>query len=150
MSQSLSKMFVHIVFSTKFREKTLPLPIQPEIWKYIGGICKNLECIPVQVGGHSDHVHILCIMSKKIALMDLIKEIKTGSSLWIKTKGEQFRGFHWQDGYGGFSVSPNEAAGIVQYIQHQAEHHEKRTFKDEYREFLRLYEVEFNERYVWD
>ena len=82
--------------------------------------------------------------------MDLIKEIKTGSSLWIKTKGAQFKGFHWQDGYGGFSVSPNEASSIVHYIEHQEEHHKKRTFKEEYREFLRLYEVEFDERYVWD
>jgi len=150
MSQSLSKMFVHIVFSTKHREPVLHKKIQPELWRYMGGICNNLECIPILIGGYLDHTHILCILSKKMALMQLIKEIKTGSSIWIKTKGLDFSNFHWQDGYGGFSVGQVELEELKKYVESQQEHHHIKSFQEEYREFLKKYHVEYDERYVWD
>ena len=150
MSQSLSKIYVHIIFSTKHRNAILKPDVQPDLYRYIGGICNNLECSPVEIGGYYDHLHILCMLSKKITLIDLIKKIKTGSSKWIKTKWEKFEGFHWQDGYGGFSVSPLQIDSVSKYIQEQKEHHRKKTFQDEYRAFLENYKIDFDERYVWD
>ena len=90
------------------------------------------------------------VLSKKITLIKLLQEVKKSSSKWIKTKGEQFANFHWQDGYGAFSVNPAEIRGISEYIERQAEHHKKVTFQDEYRAYLKEFEVEYDERYVWD
>jgi REP element-mobilizing transposase RayT len=150
MPQSLSKMNVHIIFSTKNRDAMLTQEIQPDLYRYIGGICNNLECPPVQIGGFTDHLHILCVFSRKIALMNLVKEIKVGSSVWIKNLGSRYSNFHWQDGYGCFSVSPNETGPVINYIQQQTTHHQKRTYQEEYRDFLKTYDVTYDERYVWD
>lgn len=150
MGQSLNKIYVHITFSTKHRNSLISKEIEEELFSYVGGICKNLECNPIQVGGHRDHIHILCLLSKKIALMDLIEKVKTNSSKWIKTKGEQFLNFYWQNGYGAFSVNPSEIDVVVKYIEKQEEHHQKMTFQEEFRKFLKKYNVEFDEKYVWD
>jgi REP element-mobilizing transposase RayT len=124
--------------------------IEEELFKYIGGICKNLECNPIKVGGYRDHIHILCVLSRKIALMKLLEEIKSHSSKWIKTKGDQYKNFYWQRGYGSFSVNPAEIDVVIRYIENQAEHHKKRTFQDEYIAFLKKYNAEYDERYLWD
>jgi REP element-mobilizing transposase RayT len=124
--------------------------IEEELFKYIGGICKNLECNPIKVGGYRDHIHILCVLSRKIALMKLLEEIKSHSSKWIKTKGDQYKNFYWQRGYGSFSVNPAEIDVVVRYIENQAEHHKKKTFQDEYIAFLKKYNAEYDERYLWD
>lgn len=108
MGQSLNKVYVHLVFSTKYRQPFITDSIKDELFSYLGGICRNMECNPVQVGGHKDHVHILCLLSKKIALMKLIEEIKSHSSKWIKTKDSEYENFYWQNGYGAFSVNPVE------------------------------------------
>ncbi len=150
MPQSLTKIYTHLVFSTKNREHVLHASIQNELFSYLGGICNQLECYPVKIGGFTDHVHILCMLSKKVALMDLLKELKRGSSIWIKTKGKEFSEFHWQDGYGAFSVNPSELDVVSEYIATQEEHHKKKTFKDEYVAFLKKYKVDYDERYVWD
>ena len=150
MSQSLVKMYTHLVFSTKNRKYSLHKTIQPELYSYLGGICNNLECYPVKIGGYTDHMHVLCLLSKKIALMKLLEELKKSSSKWIKTKGEEFSGFYWQNGYGAFSVNPSEIDVVVRYIENQDEHHKKILFQDEYRDFLKKYKVEYDERYVWD
>ncbi len=150
MPQSLVRNYLHITFSTKNRVDFIDESIQVELFKYIGGICKNNECNPLIVGGHYDHVHILCLLSQKIALMKFIEEIKSHSSKWIKTKGENYANFYWQNGYGSFSVNPTETDVVKKYILNQAEHHKKVTFQDEYRAFLRKYNVEYDERYVWD
>lgn len=150
MPQSLSKVYVHITFSTKNRQKLIDDTIAEELYTYLGGVCKKLECNPIQVGGHKDHVHILCILSKKIAQIKLLEEVKKQSSKWIKTKDDRYRNFYWQDGYGIFSVNPSEIDIVVDYIRNQAEHHKKRTFQDEFRAFLKKYKVDFDERYVWD
>lgn len=149
MSQSLSKVYTHLVFSTKHRHPLLSPEVQPELFKYFGGICNNIECYPVKIGGYTDHVHILCLLSKKIALMNAMEEIKKSSSKWIKTKGETFAKFHWQDGYGAFSVNPSEINVVSEYIENQTEHHKRKTFQEEYRMFLKKYKVEYDERYVW-
>jgi REP element-mobilizing transposase RayT len=150
MPQSLTQIYLHLVFSTKNHIPIIKEPLSTELYNYIGGILKNNECIPIKIGGHLDHIHILCRMSKKITLIKLIEVIKTPSSKWVKTKGNQYLNFYWQDGYGAFTVSPYEVKKIRNYIDNQYEHHRKKTFKEEYLEFLKENDVEFNEKYLWD
>ena len=150
MPQSLSKVYVHITFSTKNRDELIDDRIKDSLFEYIGGICKKLECNPLKVGGHRDHIHILCLLSRKIAQMTLLEEVKRQSSKWIKTKGEEYKNFYWQNGYGIFSVNPAETDVVVKYIANQEDHHKKKTFQDEFRAFLKKYKVEYEERYVWD
>jgi REP element-mobilizing transposase RayT len=150
MGQSLVKNYLHIVFSTKHRQEIIHPLVEEELHAYLGGICKNLECPPIIVGGSTDHIHILCMLSKKIALMKLMEELKSHSSKWMKTKAESLSNFYWQDGYGAFSVNPSEVETVINYIANQKEHHRKKTFQDEYRAFLKQYNVEYDERYVWD
>ena len=142
MPQSLSKVYTHIIFSTKHRKNLIAEQIENDLYNYIGGICKEMESNPVQIGGHKNHVHILCLLSRKIAQMKLIQEIKQGSSKWIKTMGDQYTNFYWQDGYGIISVSPKKVDKVIEYIQNQYIHHQKLSFKDEYRMFLNEYGVE--------
>jgi putative transposase len=150
MAQSLSRVYVHITFSTKNIQPFIDDTIENSLFEYIGGTCKGLDCNPVKVGGYRDHVHILCQLSRKITQMKLLEEIKKQSSKWIKTKGKTYSNFYWQDGYGIFSVNPAEIDVVVAYIANQREHHKKITFKDEYRAFLKKYNVDYDERYVWD
>jgi putative transposase len=150
MGQSLVKNYIHIVFSTKHRQPLIHPPVEQELHAYLGGICNKLECTVLKVGGYTDHIHILCMLSKKITLIKLMEELKSHSSKWIKTKGEGYENFYWQDGYGAFSVKPSEVDRVIRYIENQHEHHNKNTFKDEYRKYLKKYKVEYNESYVWD
>ena len=150
MPQSLSKVYVHLTFSTKNRQNFIDDLIAQKLFEYLGGICKGLECNPIQVGGHKDHVHILCLLSKKITQIKLLEEVKKRSSKWIKTQGTTYQNFYWQDGYGIFSVNPSEIKVVTEYIQNQEEHHRNKTFQDEFRAFLKKYKIEYNEQYVWD
>ena len=150
MPQSLVKNYVHIVWSTKYREHLIYPPAEEELHAYLGGICKRMECHPIKIGGYSDHVHVLCMLSKKIALMKLLEEVKSHSSKWMKTKGEDLSNFYWQDGYGAFSVNPADIERVIAYIANQKEHHSKISFQNEYRAILKRYKVEYDERYVWD
>ena len=109
-----------------------------------------MECYPVKIGGYTDHIHILCMLSKKIALMKLMEELKSHSSKWIKTKDSSLMDFYWQDGYGAFSVDYRGVDKVSRYIANQHEHHNKQTFKDEYRGILKKHKVEYDERYVWE
>ena len=149
MGQSLVKNYLHIVFSTKHREHSIHQEIEDELHSYLGGICNKLDCQVIKVGGFTNHVHILCMLSKKITLMKLMEELKSHSSKWIKTKGDNYANFYWQDGYGAFSVNPSEVDVVIKYIENQKEHHRKKTFKEEYVAFLKKYEVEYDEKYVW-
>ena len=150
MGQSLVKNYIHIVFSTKYRQPLIFPPYEQELHSYLGGICKNLECYPIKIGGYTDHIHILCVLSKKIALMKLLEEVKSRSSKWMKTKDISLGNFYWQDGYGAFSVNPHEVNRVIRYIVNQHEHHNKKTFQEEYRSFLKKFNIEYNEQYVWD
>ena len=147
MAQSLVNNYLHLIFSTKNRHSLILPPYDNDLYYYIGGICRDMESNPIRVGGHLDHVHILCMLSKKVALVDLIKGIKTRSSKWAKAHHDQF---YWQEGYGAFSVNPTQTDKVVEYINGQAEHHSKKSFQEEYRGFLKKYNVEYDERYVWD
>ena len=150
MPQSLSKVYVHIVFSTKNRLNTIDKNIENSLYEYIGGICKGMECNPLIVGGHRNHIHVLCLLSRKVTQMKLLEEVKKQSSKWIKTKGLQYQKFYWQDDYGIFSVNPSEINKVVNYIKTQEEHHKQRGFKDEFKDFLNTNKVEYDERYLWD
>lgn len=150
MGQSLVKNYLHIIFSTKYREPLINDSVEKELYSYIGGICKKLECHPIKIGGYTDHIHILCMLSQKIAFMKLLEESKSHSSKWIKSKGEEFNNFYWQNGYGAFSVNPSEVNTVIKYIENQKHHHSKSNFKDEYRLFLKKYNVDYDERYIWD
>ena len=150
MGQSLVKNYLHLIFSTKHRQPLIHAPVEEELHSYLGGVCKHLECPVINVGGYTDHIHILCMLSKKIALMKLMEEIKSHSSKWIKTKGDGYQNFYWQDGYGAFSVNPSDVDAVITYIEKQHAHHRKKTFQEEYRAFLTKYNVDYDERYVWD
>lgn len=151
MSQSLGKILVHVIFSTKdrrlfFREKFL----REELHGYLGGILINHDCQPIVIGGVEDHVHILSTLSRTCQAAEMVKEVKRGSSLWLKTKMPNSQDFAWQHGYGIFSIGFSQIEAVRQYIAGQEGHHRKVSFQDEYREFLKRYAVEFNERFVWD
>jgi putative transposase len=151
MPQSLAKILVHTVFSTKnrypfFRDKSL----RAELHCYLGGILANHDCQPFIIGGMEDHVHVLSTLSRTCEAAEMVKEVKRSSSLWLKTKGPNLRTFAWQNGYGIFSIGFSQIEGVRNYIAGQEEHHRKVSFQDEFRHFLRRYEIEFDERYVWD
>ncbi len=150
MGQSLARLSTHIIFSTKYRQPLIDDKIEPSLDAYLGGVCNIMDSIPIKVGGYKDHVHILCLLSKKIALMDLLEEVKKRSSKWIKEQGKAYEHFYWQNGYRAFAVNPSEIDVVINYIERQHEHHQKKNFQDEYRGFLKKYNVEYDERYVWD
>jgi REP element-mobilizing transposase RayT len=149
--QSLSKILLHTVFSTKDRRPFLrDKALRDELHHYVGGILLNLECPPHIVGGVEDHVHILCELSRTCDVAAMIKETKRGSSLWVKTKSTDLQDFAWQSGYGVFSIGFSQMDAVREYIGRQEEHHRKVSFQDEFRSLLRRYETHFDERYVWD
>jgi|SRR5690606_817925 len=150
MSQSLVQNYIHIVFSTKYREKTIHPPHEEKLHAYIAGICNNMECTVLIVGGYTDHIHILCMLSKKIALMTLVQKVKANASRWMKEQDASLSNFCWQNGYGAFSVKGSETNVVFNYIKNQHEHHKQKTFKEEYLAFLETYKMDYDERYVWD
>jgi REP-associated tyrosine transposase len=151
MPQSLAQIYVHVVFSTKGRRRYLQdRALRAELHAYLGGTCRNVECPSLVVGGVEDHVHLLCRLSKTCSVADLVRELKRESSKWLKTKSTELSDFHWQDGYGAFSVSPDRVEKVREYIAGQEEHHRAESFQDELRRLLRLSGLEWDERYVWD
>jgi REP element-mobilizing transposase RayT len=150
MPQSLVKNYIHLIFSTKGRAHSLHEEMQMEMFRYIAGICVACDCLPVEIGGYTNHIHALFLLSKKLPLIKIVEEIKSYSSKWIKQKGEVYQNFYWQGGYGAFSINPSEVDMVIDYIRNQKEHHRKKTFEEEYRAFLTKYGVDFDERYVWD
>lgn len=149
MAQTLTRLLVHAVFSTKNREPFISNEIAPELHRYLSGISRNHESPVVAVGGMPDHVHLLISQSKNIAMADLMMHIKKDSSKWIKTKGPQCAAFAWQEGYGAFTIGESQVDALMQYIATQAEHHKTTSFQDEFRALLHKYGVEFDEALVW-
>lgn len=150
MPQSFVRTPLHIVFSTKHRQPLIKPPHDTALHAYIAGICNSLDCTALKVGGYFDHVHILCLLSKKISIVALLEEVKSSSSKWMKTRDESLKEFYWQAGYGAFAVSPWQVDAVIKYIANQHEHHHKNTFEDEYRAFLQNYKMDYNEDYMWD
>lgn len=150
MAQSLSNVLLHVVFSTKNRRPWINIEIEEELFKYIAGICRNLDCPCHKIGAADDHIHIACSLSRTTAISKLLEEIKTSSSKWIKTKGDRYKDFAWQNGYGAFSIGQSQLDDLRRYIGNQREHHRLISFQEEFRQLLAKYQVEFDERYVWD
>ncbi len=150
MPQSLAKILIHLIYSTKSREPWLHGEIRDELHRYSAGILKELESPALLINSVEDHIHIFYSQSKNYSASKIVEEVKKGSSKWMKTKGPAYAAFHWQNGYGAFSVSQSATPEVLKYIEGQKEHHWRKTFQEEYREFLKRYEVAFDERYVWD
>ncbi len=149
MSQSLSKIYIHMTFSTCYREPILPKEHLGEIFSYIGGTLNHLGCKCGIVGGMPDHIHVLYELSKNMSVSQLAKEIKGQSSKWIKEQYAQCRGFSWQSGFAAFSVSQSNIDKTFRYIANQETHHKKVSFQDELRQFLQAYNIEYDEQYIW-
>jgi putative transposase len=150
MPQSFSQIFVHIIFSTKNRMPMIDKEIQPRVFSYIATIARNDDCSSVLVGGIEDHVHILVNLSKKRVPVDIVAKIKKESSKFIKTLGNTYSDFYWQNGYGMFSVSPASCQDVRRYVETQSAHHKKMSFQEEFLAYLKKYEIEYDERYIWD
>jgi REP element-mobilizing transposase RayT len=151
MPQSLVQIYVHIVFSTKGRAPFLrDTAFRDRVHAYLVGICENQESPSLRVGGVEDHVHLLCRLSKTLDVSTLIRELKRDSSKWIKQENLRLGDFHWQNGYGAFSVSPSHVEGLIEYILNQEAHHRQESFQDEFRRLCKKYGIEVDERYVWD
>ena len=150
MPQSLGRLVIHLIFSTKERRAMIGEALQPDVNRYIAGILKKLECPAVIVGGAADHVHVLFNLNRSRSVSDVVEEVKTGSSKWIKTKGEGLDAFAWQNGYGAFSVSESMVAQVKTYIEKQAEHHRKTSFQEELVAFLKKHRIEYDEKFIWE
>jgi len=150
MSQSLSKLYVQIIFHIKNSSITIGREIEDELYAYMSSIVKDNNSTPIIINGEKDHVHVLCIMSKNISLAYLVEKIKGQSSRWIKTRNEKYKLFGWQGGYSGFSVSQSLVEKTKKYIREQKEHHKKKSYKEELIEFLKLYGMDYDPRYLWD
>jgi REP-associated tyrosine transposase len=147
MAHTFTKNHLHVVFSTKARGKLILPDIQERLWKYITGICLNVDLIPVATGGMVDHIHTLFHLPPSRALGDVMRVLKTNSSKWMN---DHSPGFAWQEGYAAFSVSASNLAAVVKYIHSQEKHHRKMTFEDEYLGLLRKHGVEYDPRFVFD
>lgn len=149
MAQSLCKIYLHIIFHIKTSSPKIQEEHLDRVHSYIGQLVNTTGCLVVQVGGFSDHVHILCLLSRNETVSHLVEEVKRNSSRWIKALSPQYEQFAWQGGYAAFSVSQSVVDKTLAYIKGQKEHHQKHSFQDEYLQFLKLYNISYDERYVF-
>ena len=150
MAQSLTSLLAHIVFGTKNRIPYLDDEINHELYLYIAKILQNHNCQSLRIGGTKDHIHILCVIAKNLSIGKVVEEIKTSSSKWIKTKGIKYQEFYWQPGYGAFSVSSSHRDIVCDYISNQKQHHQKRTFIEEFHGLLKKHQIVVDSRYSID
>jgi REP element-mobilizing transposase RayT len=150
MAQSLSKIYVHLIFSTKDRERTVPDEVRPELHAYMAGTLKGLGCTPIEINTEPDHSHVLFLLARTATLSDIVGQLKKSSNDWLRKQGPRFANFFWQAGFGAFSVSQSQVEDVRAYIRNQREHHRVKSFQEELRAFFKAYEVDFDERYVWD
>ena len=151
MAQSLSRLWTHLIFSTKNRSPFLSdKTIRTDVHGYLAKMLRSQDCETLIVNGVEDHIHALFALSRTHCIADVVKEVKRTSSGWVKELSPRLSEFHWQGGYGAFSVSQSNLKEVIRYIENQEEHHKRVTFQDEYRAFLKAYGIEYDERYVWD
>jgi len=156
MPQSLSRVLIHLVFSTKNRVRALGYPeVRAELDAFIVGLLRHLKCPSLNTRSVVDHVHMLYLQNRTTATADVVATVKRETSRWLKKQKPEIRDpflvkFAWQSGYGAFSVSESKVEAVRSYIEKQEEHHKRVSFQEEYREFLKRHKVEFDERYVWD
>jgi putative transposase len=151
MPQSLAQVLVHLVFSTKHRAAWLQdKQLRGDLHAYLATVLQNIDCPPIIFGGVADHVHILCCLSRKLTIANVVEEVKTEPSKWMKKQGPQYADFYWQNGYGVFSVSSSNRERVTNYIRNQEEHHQRMTYQDEFRMLCKKHGLIWDERYVWD
>ncbi len=151
MPQSLVQVYLHLVFSTKHRRPLLQdRAFRDRTHRYLAGICSNLNCTALLVGGVEDHVHLLCRLGQNLEIASLIRDLKRDSSKWIKAEQPRLSDFYWQASYGAFSISPSHVDALKQYIADQEKHHRRESFQDEFRRLCKKYGLTIDERYVWD
>ena len=150
MPQSLAKIHLHLVFSTRNRERILADEDRPDLHAYMGGILKAMDCMPIEINSEPDHVHVLFMLGRTVAVSEVVAGLKKSATGWLRTRSPQYAGFHWQAGYGAFSVSQSAVETVRNYIRNQRNHHRGKTFEDEYRAMLEKHKIEFDERYVWE
>jgi REP element-mobilizing transposase RayT len=150
MADSLVSLLAHVVFSTKNRVDLITPEIEPELYAYMAAIAHNHGSRLLSINGTSNHVHLLLSLSKTISISDTLREIKKGSSSFMRNRDRAFRHFGWQDGYGGFSIGQSQVPDVKAYIARQKEHHKKQDFKAELLKLLEKYEIEYDERYLWE
>ena len=149
MAHTYTSLLIHVTFSTSGRTPLLTDAIRLDVHAYLGGILRELDAIPIAVGGTADHVHMLIRLPANLALADCLRILKANSSRWVKQRWSQQRKFAWQGGYGAFSVSESRRAAVIRYIRDQAQHHQRISFQDEFLALLKNHRVEFDERYIW-
>jgi REP element-mobilizing transposase RayT len=150
MPQSLAKLITHLTFSTKQRRPAVTPEIRPGLCAYMSGILNKLESSAIEINCVADHAHLLFALSRKRSLAEVVEEVKKGSSKWVKTQSAALGDFHWQAGYGAFSVSQSNVPSVQKYILNQDQHHRKMTFQEEFLALLAKHGIEFDEQYVWD
>jgi REP-associated tyrosine transposase len=150
MAQSLSKILIHLIYSTKGRTPLLPQTPFPELHAYAQGIFKKQKCHLIEMNNVKDHVHALFELHRTEALSSVVMHVKKGTSRWIKTQSPDYRDFDWQEGYGAFSIGRSQRDEVIVYILNQQKRHQRLSFQDEFRKFLKSYEVEYHEQYVWE
>ena len=150
MASTYTNLIYHIVFSTKFRRSTITTDWQPQLYEYFGGILREREGICLQIGGMPDHVHILAKLSPRIAIMDVLRDVKAVSSKWINDQRFTSDHFDWQIGYGAFSVSRSNVESVQQYIRNQAKHHQRFSFRAEFIAFLKRHKVDYDSKYLFE
>ena len=150
MAQSLSRILLHVVFSTKNRKRSIASDLAESLHAYLAGACRALGSEAYRVGGTEDHVHIACTLPRTLTVSKLLEEMKKTSSAWFKSKDSRCQGFAWQAGYGAFSLGQSQLAALVQYIDTQQEHHRSTSCEEELLAFFKRYGVEYDERYLWD
>lgn len=150
MPQSLARLYTHLIFSTRNRIRMIPESPHDHLHDYMGGILRDLDSPCLEVNVQPDHAHLIFLLSRKHSIADLVCELKRGSTLWLRRQSTRYRHFHWQKGYGAFSVSQSGVDAVRAYIRNQKEHHRRMTFQDEFRAFLKKNEIDYDERYVWD
>ena len=150
MPQSLARLHIHLIFSTKNREPLLTDTVRDSLHAYMATVLQNLGCAPVLINSVEDHAHLLFDFSRTVSVRQVVEDVKKASSKWIKTPGPGFAGFAWHFGYGAFAVSESNVEAVRAYIASQREHHRTKTFQEEFRRFLERHRLAFDERYVWD
>ncbi len=148
MPQSLSKVYLHVVFSTKYRQRIIHDEVRPKLHSYMVKTFSQLGSYVHEIYANPDHVHILCVLPRTITIAELVSKVKSSSSKWLKTQG--IENFTWQRGYAVFSVSESGVLPVQNYIKNQYEHHKTKAYQDEVREFLNEYKIEYDEKYMWD
>jgi REP element-mobilizing transposase RayT len=150
MPQSLAKNLIHLIFSTRDRQRFLEPALRSDLHRYMAAVLRKELSPALLINSVWDHVHVLFNLHRTRALSDVVMETKRSSSKWLKTQGEQLLQFHWQAGFGAFSIGQSAVEEVLRYIRDQEAHHHRVSFQDEFREFLKRYEIEYDERYVWD